>query len=65
MGVAVNVTDPPLHIEVVFDAIDMEGTTAAVVMVIPLLVEVIGFAHRSLLFMVTVTISPLFKLVVV
>ena len=65
MGVAVNVTDPPLQIEVVFDAMDMEGTTAAVVMVIPLLVAVTGFAHGSLLFIVTETISPLFKVVVV
>ena len=65
MGVAVNVTDPPLQIEVVFDAIDTEGTTAAVVIVIPLLVAANGFAHGSLLLIVTVTISPLFKVVVV
>ena len=65
MGVAVNVIDPPLQIEVVLDAIDTEGTTAAVVIVIPLLVAATGFAHGSLLFMVTVTTSPLFKVVVV
>ena len=65
IGLAVNVTDPPLQIEIVFDAIDTEGTTAAVVIVIPLLVAVTGFAHGSLLLIVTVTTSPLFKVVVV
>jgi hypothetical protein len=65
MGIAVNVTNPPLQIEVVLDVIDTEGTTTAVVIVIPLLVTVTGFAHGSLLVIVTVTISPLFKVVVV
>jgi hypothetical protein len=65
VGVAVNVTDPPEQIEVVFDAIDTEGITAADVIVIPLLVAATGFAHGSLLVIVTVTISPLFKVVVV
>ena len=65
MGITVNITDPPLQIEVVLDVIDTDGTTDAAVIVIALLVAATGFAHGSLLFMVTVTISPLFKVVVV
>ena len=65
VGVAVNVTEPPVQIEVVLEAIDTEGTTAVVVIVIALLVAVTGFAQGSLLLIVTVTISPLFKVVVV
>ena len=65
MGVAVNVTDPPLQIEVVLGVIDTDGTTDAAVIVIALLVAVTGFAHGSLLLIVTVTTSPLFKVVVV
>ena len=65
MGVAVNVTELPAHIEVVLAAIDTDGTTDAVVIVIALLVAVSGFAQGSLLLIVTVTISPLFKVVVV
>ena len=62
---AVNVTDPPVHSEVVLAAIDTDGTTVVVVTVIALLVAVSGFAQGSLLLIVTVTISPLFKVVVV
>ena len=65
VGVAVKVTDAPLQIEVVLAATDTDGTTDAAVMVIALLVAVTGVAHGSLLVIVTVTISPLFKLVVV
>ena len=65
MGVAVNVTDPPVQIEVVFEVIDTDGTTVVEVIVIALLVAVTGFAHGSLLLIVTVTISPLFKVVVI
>jgi hypothetical protein len=65
VGGAVKVTDPPVQIEVVFEAIDTEGTTAVVVTVIALLAAVTGFAQGSLLVIVTVTISPLFKVVVV
>ena len=65
VGVAVKVTDPPVQIEVVLEAIDTDGTTDAVVTVIALLVAVTGFAQGSLLVIVTVTISPLFKVVVV
>ena len=64
-GVAVNVTDPPVHIEVVLETMDTDGTTVVVVTVMALLVAVSGFAHGSLLVIVTVTISPLFKVVVV
>jgi hypothetical protein len=63
--VAVKVTDPPVQIEEVFEAIDTEGTTAVAVTVIALLVAVTGFAQGSLLVIVTATISPLFKVVVV
>ena len=65
VGVAVNVTDPPVQIDVVLAAIDTDGTTVVAVTVIALLVAVTGFAQGSLLLMVTVIISPLFKVVVV
>ena len=65
MGVAVNVTDPPLQIEAAFDVIDTDGTTDAAVIVIGLLAAVTGLAHGSLLLIVTVTTSPLLKVVVV
>ena len=65
MAVAVNVTDPAVHIEVLLATIDTDGTTAAVVTVIALLVAVTGLAHGSLLLIVTVTTSPLFNVVVV
>ena len=65
IGVAVKVTEPPVQIDVVLEAIDTDGTTDVVVIVIALLVAVSGFAQRSLLLIVTVTISPLFKVVVV
>ena len=45
--------------------IDTDGTTDVAVIVIGLLVAVTGFAHGSVLLIVTVTISPLFKVVVV
>ena len=62
---AVNVTDPPLQVEVVFEMIDTDGTTDVAVIAIGLLAAVTGLAHGSLLLIVTVTISPLFKVVVV
>ena len=65
VGVAVNVTDPPVQIDVVLEAIDIDGTTNVAVTVIGLLAAVTGLAQGSLLLIVTVTISPLFKLVVV
>jgi len=63
--VAVNVTDPPVHIEVVLETIDTDGTTDVAVIVIGLLAAVTGLAHGSLLLIVTVTTSPLFKDVVI
>ena len=65
MGVDVNVTDPPVHIEVVLETIDTDGTTDVAVIVIGLLAAVAGLAQGSLLLIITVTISPLFKVVVV
>ena len=59
VGVAVNVTEPPLHIEVVFDVMLTDGATEVVVIVIGLLVDVIGLAHGSLLVIITDTILPL------
>ena len=59
VGVAVNVTEPPLHIEVVLDVMVTDGTTDVVVIVIGLLVDVAGFAHGSLLVIITDTILPL------
>ena len=58
VGVAVKVTEPPLHIEVVLAAMDMDGVTAVVVILIGVLVAVVGFAHGSLLVIFTDTASP-------
>ena len=65
MGVAVNVTDPPVHIEVVLETIDTDGITNVAVIVIGLLAAITGLAQGSLLLIITVTTSPLFKVVVV
>ena len=62
---AVNVTDPPVHIEVVLEAIDTDGITNVAITVIGLLAAITGLAQGSLLLIVTVTTSPLFKVVVV
>ena len=59
VGVAVNVTEPPLHIEVVLDVMVTDGVTDAVEIVIGLLVAVIGLAQGSLLVISTDTIFPL------
>ena len=56
---AVNVTEPPLHIEVVLDVMVTDGVTDVVVIVIELLVAVFGLAQGSLLVMMTETLSPL------
>ena len=56
---AVNVTEPPLHIEVVPDVMVTDGITDVVVIVIGLLVAVIGLAQGSLLPITTDTIFPL------
>ena len=65
VGVAVNVTDPPVHIEVVLEVIDTDGVTNVAVTVIGLLDANTGLAQGSLLLIVTVTISPLVNVVVV
>ena len=59
VGVAVNVTEPPLHIEVALDVMVTDGVTEVVVIVIGLLVDVVGLAHGSLLVIITDTILPL------
>ena len=59
VGVAVNVTEPLLHIEVVLAFIVTDGVTDVVVIVIGLLVDVAGLAHGSLLVIITDTIFPL------
>ena len=56
---AVNVTEPPLQIEVVLDVMDTDGVTDVVVIVIGLLVDVVGLAQGSLLVIITDTILPL------
>ena len=59
VGVAVKVTEPPLHIEVLLAAIVTEGVTDVVVIVIGLLVAAVGLAQGSLLVIITVTTLPL------
>ena len=65
VGVAVNVTEPPLQIEVLLAFIDTDGVTDVVVIVIGLLVDVVGLAHGSLLVIITDTILPLTRVDVV
>ena len=62
---ALNVTEPPLHIEVVLDVMVTDGVTDVVVIVIGLLVAVIGFAQGSLLAIITDTILPLARVDVI
>jgi hypothetical protein len=59
VGVAVNVMEAPLHMEVLPDIIATEGVTEVVVIVIELLVAMVGFAQGSLLVIFTETILPL------
>ena len=59
VGVAVNVTEPPLHIEEVLAVIVTDGVTDVVVIVIRLLVAVLGLAQGSLLVIITDTTFPL------
>ena len=59
IGVAVNVMEPPLHIEVLVDVMVTDGVTDVVVIVIGLLVDVVGLAQGSLLVIITDTIFPL------
>ena len=62
---AVNVTEPPLQIEVVLDVMDTDGVTDVVVIVIGLLVAVAGLAQGSLLVITTDTLLPLARVDVV
>ena len=65
VGVAVNVTEPPLQIEVVLDVMDTDGVTDVVVIVIGLLVAVIGLAQGSLLVIINDTTFPLTRVDVI
>ena len=62
---AVNVTEPPLHIEVLLDVIVTDGVTDVVVIVIGLLVAVVGLAQGSLLVIITDTTFPLARVDVI
>ena len=53
-----NVTEPPLQIEVVLAVIDTDGVTEVVVMLTELLVAVAVLAQGSLLVITTVTVFP-------
>ena len=55
VGVAVNITEPPVHIEVVLAVMVMDGVTDVVVIVTELLVAVVGLAQGSLLVIITDT----------
>ena len=59
VGVAVNVTEVSVQIEVLLAAIATDGTTEFVEIVIALLVAVNGLAQAALLVMITLTTSPL------
>jgi hypothetical protein len=65
VGVAVKVTEPPLHIEVLLDVIVTDGATDVVVIIIGLLVDVAGFAHGSLLVIIADTTLPLARVDVI
>ena len=65
VGVAVNVMEPPLHIEVLVDVMVTDGVTDVVVIVIGLLVAVAGFAQGSLLVIVNDTVLPFARVDVV
>jgi hypothetical protein len=61
VGVAVNVTEPPVQIEVVLAAIETDGVTDVVEILIELLFAVAGLAQGSLLVITTVIILPLVR----
>ena len=65
VGVAVNVTEPPLHIEVLLAFMVTDGVTDVVEIVIGLLVAVTGLAQGSLLVIITDTILPLARVDVI
>ena len=53
-----------MQIDVVLEVIDTDGITNVAVIVIGLLAAITGLAQGSLLLIITVTTSPLFKVVV-
>ena len=59
VGVAVNVTEPPLQIEVLLAVMDTDGVTVVVVIVIVLLLAAAGLAQGSLLAIITDITLPL------
>ena len=59
VGVAINVTEDPVQIEVVLAAIATDGVTDVIEILIELLVAVAGLAHELLLVIITVTELPL------
>ena len=65
VGVAVNVTEPPLQIEVLLAVMVTDGVTDVVVIVIELLVAVVGLAQGSLLVIITDNTLPLARVDVV
>ena len=65
VGVAVSVTELPLHIEVLLDVMVTDGVTDVVEIVIGLLVAVPGFAQGSLLVIITDTVLLLARVDVV
>ena len=65
VGVAVNITKPPVHIEVVLAVIVTDGVTDVVVIVTELLVAVVGLAQGSLPVIITDTTLPLARVDVV
>ena len=65
VGVAVNVTDEPVQIEVLLAVIETAGITAVVVIVITLLFAVSGLAQGSLLLKITDTASLLASVLLV
>ncbi len=65
VGVATKVTEAPEHIDVEDGFTDTDGVTVLAVIVMGVLVAVVGLAQGAVEVMITVTLSPLFKLFVV
>ena len=65
VGVAVKVTETPVHIEVVLAVMDTDAATEVVVIVIGVLAAAVGFAHGSLLVICTDIASPFARVDVV
>jgi hypothetical protein len=59
VGLAVKVMLPPAQIEVELEVIDTAGVTEVAVIIIVLLVTVEGFVQVTLLYITTLTVSPL------